>query len=74
MNRLFPSFMFSGILRLYTFIEWVKEVLASKDTLRVGPDNSFNDRVFKRFVVLILFHGHRLHLADYYFILYFSVR
>lgn len=24
----------AGILRLYTFIEWVKEILASKDTLR----------------------------------------
>ncbi|KAK3919230.1 Leucine--tRNA ligase, cytoplasmic [Frankliniella fusca] len=37
----------AGILRLYTFIEWVKEILATKDTLRTGPDDTFNDRVFK---------------------------
>lgn len=37
----------AGILRLYTFIEWVKEILESKDSLRTGPDNSFNDKVFK---------------------------
>lgn len=43
----------SGILRLYTFIEWVKEVLASKDTFRTGPDNTFNDKVFKRYVFFL---------------------
>uniref|UniRef100_A0A8D8W9F9 leucine--tRNA ligase n=1 Tax=Cacopsylla melanoneura TaxID=428564 RepID=A0A8D8W9F9_9HEMI len=36
----------AGILRLYTFIEWVKEILASQSTLRTGPMDSFNDRVF----------------------------
>lgn len=36
----------AGILRLYTFIEWVKEVLASEATLRNGPTDSFTDTVF----------------------------
>ncbi|XP_017875830.1 leucine--tRNA ligase, cytoplasmic isoform X2 [Ceratina calcarata] len=37
----------AGILRLYTFIEWVKETLASKDTLRQGESCTFNDKVFE---------------------------
>lgn len=36
----------AGILRLFTFIEWVKEMLASKLLLRSGPKNTFNDKVF----------------------------
>ncbi|XP_050441148.1 leucine--tRNA ligase, cytoplasmic [Adelges cooleyi] len=36
----------AGILRLYTFIEWVKDVLASISSLRVGPSNSFADTLF----------------------------
>ncbi|KAG8222240.1 hypothetical protein J437_LFUL001438 [Ladona fulva] len=36
----------AGILRLYTFIEWVKEVLASISSFRKGPWNSFTDPVF----------------------------
>ncbi|XP_050017932.1 leucine--tRNA ligase, cytoplasmic [Alexandromys fortis] len=36
----------AGILRLYTWVEWVKEMLANCDSLRSGPANSFNDRVF----------------------------
>ncbi|XP_075235373.1 leucyl-tRNA synthetase [Lycorma delicatula] len=36
----------AGILRLYTFIEWVKEVLNNKSTLRTGAANKFNDMVF----------------------------
>lgn len=38
----------AGILRLYTFIEWVKEILSLKTSLRVGPADTFNDRVFSR--------------------------
>ncbi|XP_056634645.1 leucine--tRNA ligase, cytoplasmic [Diorhabda sublineata] len=37
----------AGILRLYTFIEWVKEVLANKSTFRTGAFNSFSDEVFQ---------------------------
>ncbi|KAJ8952429.1 hypothetical protein NQ318_014521 [Aromia moschata] len=37
----------AGILRLYTFIEWAKEILAIKHTLRVGATNEFNDKVFQ---------------------------
>ncbi|XP_058124293.1 leucine--tRNA ligase, cytoplasmic [Anopheles ziemanni] len=37
----------AGILRLYTFIEWVRETLTSKAVLRKGPkDATFNDQVF----------------------------
>ncbi|XP_053697668.1 leucine--tRNA ligase, cytoplasmic [Sabethes cyaneus] len=36
----------AGILRLYTFIEWVKETLASKFALRKGKQDDFNDSVF----------------------------
>lgn len=38
----------AGILRLYTFIEWVKEMIAAaeEDTLRTGPPQTFNDKVF----------------------------
>lgn len=35
-----------GILRLYTYLEWVKEMLASKEQLRSGPADTWNDRVF----------------------------
>ena len=38
----------AGILRLYTFIEWVKEVMGSRKTFREGPSNSFHDEVFER--------------------------
>lgn len=37
----------AGILRLYTFIEWVKEVMETKDTFRQGPPNTFHDEVFQ---------------------------
>lgn len=36
----------SGLLRLYTLIEWTKEMLETKDTLRSGDLNDFNDKVF----------------------------
>ncbi|XP_063701981.1 leucine--tRNA ligase, cytoplasmic [Culicoides brevitarsis] len=36
----------AGILRLFSFIEWVKEMLASKLLLRTGPKDTFNDKVF----------------------------
>ncbi|XP_077329130.1 leucine--tRNA ligase, cytoplasmic [Lithobates pipiens] len=37
----------AGILRLYTWVEWVKEMLANFDSLRSGPSHTFNDRVFE---------------------------
>ncbi|XP_047345994.1 leucine--tRNA ligase, cytoplasmic isoform X1 [Vespa velutina] len=37
----------AGILRLYTFIEWVKEVMASKNLYRHDQPNTFNDKVFE---------------------------
>jgi leucyl-tRNA synthetase len=36
----------AGILRLYTFIEWVKEMINSKMLFRTGKKDSFYDRVF----------------------------
>ncbi|KAL3172712.1 hypothetical protein MRX96_012761 [Rhipicephalus microplus] len=37
----------AGILRLYTFLEWVKEMLASLSSLRTGPTDSYVDRAFE---------------------------
>ncbi|KAL9971490.1 hypothetical protein ACROYT_G017659 [Oculina patagonica] len=37
----------AGILRLFTFLEWTKEMLACKDSLRTGPKTCFDDRVFE---------------------------
>ncbi|XP_017772759.1 PREDICTED: leucine--tRNA ligase, cytoplasmic isoform X3 [Nicrophorus vespilloides] len=42
----------AGILRLYTFIEWVKEILANKASLRTGEPNTFNDQVFQSEIYL----------------------
>lgn len=36
----------AGILRLFTWAEWVKEMIANRDSLRTGPADTFNDRVF----------------------------
>lgn len=36
----------AGILRLYAWLEWVKEVISSQELLRSGPADSFHDRVF----------------------------
>lgn len=39
----------TGILRLYSFIEWVKEVTTSPpNTMRKGKPTTFNDQVFDR--------------------------
>lgn len=38
-----------GILRLYSFIEWVKEIVATApSSLRQGKPSTFNDKVFDR--------------------------
>ncbi|KAF5297292.1 hypothetical protein FQA39_LY12131 [Lamprigera yunnana] len=37
----------AGILRLYTFIEWVKEILETKASLRIGVAGTFHDKVFE---------------------------
>ncbi|CAH1778262.1 unnamed protein product [Owenia fusiformis] len=36
----------AGLLRLYTYLEWVREMVASRDSMRTGDVSSFNDRVF----------------------------
>ena len=40
----------AGILRLYAFLEWVKEMLAARSAseLRTGPASTYCDRVFVR--------------------------
>lgn len=38
----------AGILRLYTWVEWVKEIISTQNNLRTGPADTFNDRVFAR--------------------------
>lgn len=40
----------AGLLRLYTWVEWVKEMIANQNNLRTGPADTFNDRVFARSV------------------------
>ncbi len=35
----------AGILRLFTFIEWVKEMLAGMDALRNDNEYNYNDKV-----------------------------
>lgn len=37
----------SSILRLYTHLEWIKEMVAMKDKLRTGPIAQFADLVFE---------------------------
>ncbi|XP_068702613.1 leucine--tRNA ligase, cytoplasmic-like [Montipora foliosa] len=37
----------AGILRLFTFLEWTKEMLSCKDSLRIGKPSCFDDRVFE---------------------------
>ncbi|GIY96883.1 leucine--tRNA ligase, cytoplasmic [Caerostris extrusa] len=36
----------AGVLRLYSFLEWVKEMIATKDQLRKTNEETFNDKVF----------------------------
>lgn len=36
----------AGILRLYTFIEWVKEMIAVRPAMRKGSKHTINDKVF----------------------------
>lgn len=38
----------AGLLRLYAFQEWVKEMIAEKEQLRSSTEWSFNDKVFDR--------------------------
>jgi leucyl-tRNA synthetase len=40
----------AGLLRLYSFLEWVKEMITTKDQLRSGPATIFVDKVFARYV------------------------
>lgn len=37
----------AGLLRLYTFLEWVREIVANEKTYRTGP-YTYSDRVFDR--------------------------
>lgn len=48
----------AGILRLYSFLEWVKEMMAARDSnsLRTGPADAFSDRVFMRFISLFIIY------------------
>ena len=78
------NYKFDGNVRLYTFIEWVKETLASVDQLR-NSEFTFNDKVFDHEMNLkikessqnfdrLLFKGmyrrHSLIMGDLPFIVY----
>ena len=43
----------AGLLRLYAYLDWVREMLSCKDTLRTGPMDTFNDRVFIAYVYFL---------------------
>lgn len=45
----------AGILRLYNFIEWIKEVLSTKNSFRHDAPHTFNDKVFERYLLLFNF-------------------
>lgn len=38
----------AGVLRLYSFLEWVKEMVATKDQLRCTGEETFNDKIFAK--------------------------
>ena len=40
----------AGLLRLYTYLEWVKEILATKELLRTSKDMTISDKIFDRCV------------------------
>lgn len=42
----------AGLLRLYNLMEWVKEMVACKESLRVGKTDSFSDQVFIRYCIV----------------------
>ena len=42
----------AGILRMYSYLDWVREMIATRDTLRTGPANTYCDQVFLRWVSL----------------------
>eukprot|EP00123_Amoebidium_parasiticum_P011673 comp20847_c0_seq1/m.27562 comp20847_c0_seq1/g.27562 ORF comp20847_c0_seq1/g.27562 comp20847_c0_seq1/m.27562 type:complete len:1047 (-) comp20847_c0_seq1:394-3534(-) len=44
----------AAILRLYTQLEWTKEFLASKETMRTGPATMFHDKVFENAINLAI--------------------
>ncbi|KAJ1972779.1 cytosolic leucyl tRNA synthetase, partial [Dimargaris xerosporica] len=44
----------AAILRLYTLLEWIEEVVASPDQLRTGPLDSFHDQVFEHEMIHLI--------------------
>jgi leucyl-tRNA synthetase len=44
----------AGLLRLYAFVDWIKETLTNKDSLRITGDLTYADLVFKRFFFVLV--------------------
>ena len=44
----------AGLLRLFAFIEWIKEMNAMKSSLRTTATYTYADLVFKRFFIFYL--------------------
>lgn len=40
----------AGLLRLYTYLEWVKEILATTELMRTSKTLTISDKIFDRFV------------------------
>lgn len=45
---------FVGLLRLYSYLDWAREIVKSADQLRTGKSNFYTDRVFSRSVDIML--------------------
>ncbi|XP_047126079.1 leucine--tRNA ligase, cytoplasmic isoform X1 [Hydra vulgaris] len=44
----------AAILRLFTFVEWTKEMIENQENLRSGPFNNFNDKVFQNEIYMAI--------------------
>lgn len=46
----------AGILRLYSFLEWVKEMITAKDLFRSEDIYTFNDKVFIKYEIVVVIY------------------
>lgn len=44
-----------GLLRLYIYLEWVKEMIVIKDSLRIGFINIISDKIFIRLRFIFIY-------------------
>ena len=58
----------AGLLRLYTLLEWVKDISVHLNDLRSGPPEtySFNDRVFLRLCIETCLRFHAFFIGSHF--------